>query len=55
MAITKSEQEFLFTWILMGAFFSLIIDKLVSAISPENALEIGIGGVLVLAYIFKIK
>jgi hypothetical protein len=55
MAITKSEQEFLFTWLLMGAFFSLIIDKLVAAISPENALEIGIGGVILVAYIFKIR
>jgi len=55
MTITTGEQEFLVVWILMGAFCSLIINSLISSISPGNSLVIGIAGVLVLAWIFKLK
>jgi hypothetical protein len=55
MAITHGEGEFLFVYILLGMFFSLIINALISSISPENSLIIGIAGVLALAWIFKLK
>jgi hypothetical protein len=55
MAITDGEREFLLVWILLGAFASLIINSLISAISPENSLIIGIAGVLALAWMFRLR
>jgi hypothetical protein len=53
--ITNQEQEFIVIWILFGAFASLIINAIISSISPANSLVVGIAGVLVLAWVFKLK
>jgi hypothetical protein len=55
MAITNSELEFIFIWILFGAFASLIINSLTSAVSPQTSLVVGLTGVLAIAAIFRLK
>jgi hypothetical protein len=55
MAITQGETQYLMIIVLLGIFLSLIINSVLSSISPENSLVIGIAGVLALAWIFKLK
>lgn len=56
MAITSLEVSYIILLIMFGAFASLIIDSITSIFKNTSyPLVIGIGGVLLVAYIFKLK
>jgi hypothetical protein len=54
--ITTNELEYVIIIILFGSFATLIIDSITKVFNNTSyPLLIGIGGILLLAYIFKLK